>query len=280
MEDKTTNIKNKPKCLEDFITNQYLCKLCHPDYPIYGFTDEAIGLIKFYLRPFLKELDTITNYNFINIINTYPKELQEEIYLYNDLNSKEPGNYSYSLSDIRESILEHIIYFIIYKDNNDILDDDSPEEITNIPITVWDICYHFNCNNNPRSFFGTTSKDKLSFSKCLVDVNTPNEIATKLNRDLVIGILTFYKAFELQHPLSCYGGIFTHEMSEISPLLSGDTNKDSLFTCELNSEIYGFNSKKCLRGLFIASKWVNNNICEYQVYSAKLNNSISIKEFI
>lgn len=249
--------------LVDLITNEYICNHGHPNFIMPHFTNEAIGAIKFYLHPYLEEIETITNFDFINIINKYPEQLKGEI-----LTSPFPftqkdyddGKYkSYTQREVKIFIMDTIFYYTVIDDNDEILNEDSPEETKEISITVWDILKRFNYDEFPRQFFNLTHLANKGKVNANIDVTIGNnKFIHPMSYNLVLGILTFYKAYGLQHPLSCYGGIFSDIL--INPII---TNKDYIYTIELNGNMYGFYDIEFMQGLITAAQWNNMDPYKY-----------------
>lgn len=241
------------KHLEDLITEKYLQKVTQLDDPP-EFTPEAINMIKYYLLPYLEELDNAQE--FLSIINKYPQTLRDDIIRnahYKDYYLVQP----YDPWKIRKFILHHLISHIIFSDDsgmvfggNDLID-------------PWEVELDFRFSKVPRELFHLiplSDEENMDIIPTAIDVDVTindRKFTHKMSQDLVLGIVIFYKAYCLSHPLSLYG-----EKSEFYYLTPRHTDIWNNYTIDLNGQTYTFYDNEFMRGLITAAQW--NNIDPHQ----------------
>lgn len=263
--------------LESLITPKYLLKQAGFDDPtvevenIPDITDEAVELIKHYLRPYLEELDRVQNFDFMDIINSYPLGTRNQINTYASLYKRE-GNDLYSLTqteyDNLPGLNKHDLFetkiFIV----NQLISSISDEDFINDLVDPWRVEISFRTNKRARKLFHLPPLDEDEHIYVNIDVTLDdNKFVHKMSEDLVNGIITFYKALGLQHPLSMYGKHFVYETNRIAPIPEG-YNPTYGYTVQLNNQIYQFNDIEFMRGLITAAQW--NNVDPHQ-YITNLN---------
>lgn len=113
--------------------------------------------------------------------------------------------------------MDHLVNNIIYGDN---------DEVFNNADTVdpWDVILQFRSSNIPQLLFNlvplTEEEDQYDDTPITVDIDViidDRKFKHQMSKELVKGIIIFYKEFGLQHPLSLYGKTFNYETHEILP---------------------------------------------------------------
>jgi hypothetical protein len=233
--------------LIDRINQRYLC---NRQYYTETYTDEAIEYIKLNIAPYLDELDSVTNGNFTEIIERYPQDVKDKI--------SKTGRGEFSpeefqlINQFKIDAMNHLMDSIISDDEDS--------------IDPWDVEFQFRFNEIPRELFRLqplTYQEKHNETPLTVDVDVTindRKFAHSMSRFLVKGIIAYYKAFGLQHPLSLGGKTFHHETDEIIGIDLTNIKDQSLvgYTVEVNGVTHKFGSVDFIRGLITANQWVNN----------------------
>jgi len=199
---------NKTQRLEDLITRKYLEDKTHLDDPPY-FTDEVIQAFRHYLHPYLAQLDNITNFDFLEVVNQYPPKLKDDIIEY----AKGKGYYltqidallnrhgpTYSFLEVKRFILNRIMDHLMVGANDDLVD-------------PWDMIFQFRSSEVPQQLFhlnSLTEREEEGIDPITVDVDVTidnRKFTHKMSKELVKGIITVYKELGLLHPFSMYGGM-------------------------------------------------------------------------
>lgn len=241
--------------LIDHVDRNYFNKITNYDDPPF-FTDEAIEMIKKYISPYISELEAVENGNFMEIIDKYPKRIRDHVLVkrvqwhhFNEGIHILSGKYS--IQEAAQIIMYQFIDSIIVSDNNRVF---NSEEI----IDPWVVAMHFRSSKDLRELFhlkSLTNKGKLSID---VDVII-NDIkyTHPMSKELVWGIITYYKNFELNHPLSLCGKTFIHETRYICPL--SEDAEICGYVVRVGTNRYSFNNDEFMRGLITASQWITKD---------------------
>jgi hypothetical protein len=234
--------------LIDRITQKYLVnKIQDDDSEV--FSDEAIEHIKFYIAPYLDELDKVTDNNFALITERYPEDVKDQI----DRMERRNG-----LPSNKYSIMDTLIGGIIFGDNDEVFNNNSN-------VDPWDVEIQFRSSTKPRQLFHLqplTEQEKHCEVPINIDVDInigDGKFTHKMSREMIKGIIAYYNAFELQHPISIYGKTFVNETDEIMPL---DRHVSNEYTVKINGMAYGIcdgpiiNVQEFMKGVVTAHQWV------------------------
>jgi hypothetical protein len=244
-----------------YITREFLQDFTQSDSPPH-FTLEAVSHIKFYAQPYLNELDAVTDGEFLPIVNRYPEKLR------NDILALEHGQYRLSKADRKDERkrygdVEHTAYEIVKIFMGDLLFGDNDEIFNNRSvIDPWDVEIQFRSSHVPRELFRLpylTEDEEYDRVPIPIDVEVTVDdqaFIHPMGKDLVYGIITYYRRFNLQHPLYMYGGQFvyetTHTVPEYMNMLPGDG-----YTVRVGGTLYGFYNTEFMRGLLTAHSWMS-----------------------
>jgi len=224
-------------------------------------TDDAIGYIQYLLSPYIdamqyadipESLETWVEQNFTGNMHN--------IITWNVTKYKK--NNETTVKDIKEGILYGLIATIFAETNEA------------IPLlTSWDIKSiledEFMINIAP--YFGVTTNDTNIRPALPVTVTIgQNSFVHEMTKELVLGILTFYRAMILQYPLSMFGSTFIDYDNIIDSKIS-TANETFGYTVNVRNIVYWFIDKDFMQGLLTGALWTGNNPHQY------ITNLIEIK---
>lgn len=244
--------------LSDRITREYL--VTHSDNPP-EFTPETIGYIKSYLEPHLSELNAIEDGDFLPLINEYPQRMKTDIIEtfrrkgYALSAADRAYNNKYGIQRTAEKIMDVLMDHIIFGDNDETFNN------TDV-VDPWSVEIQFRASEEQRQLFNLQPlTDDEEYDR--VPITVPVDVIIdgrkhthRMSSELVLGIIAYYRAFGLQHPLSMYGGRFVYETEQHVPLLVGHTPHAG-YTVQVGTTQYEFGKPEFMQGLLTAHSWVS-----------------------
>lgn len=219
------------------------------------FTDEAIGLIKYYLSSYLDELDKTDNFE--KLIQTLPKEIADDIEAelmkqnYDRTIRYKPNQ----IQQLKNAVMDSLVKNIMVGDDYEVF---GGGEIIN----PWEVEHQFRSTQAIRELFHLqplTEEEKYRQIPITVDVDTiinNNHFSHKMTEELVRGIITFYKEIGAQHPLSMFGTKFNYETKKSQPIIYSEF-EHYIFLITINNHLYSFSDEEFMRGLITAASWLN-----------------------
>lgn len=244
--------------LRDLITKDYILSLQGNDVEPPIVTDEALEMIKLYFSPYIEYLDQVTDFNFKPIIDQYPDKIRNNIYL-----KFHSGEIKYNLTPVDKNINEAYKYpqhtiletkiFIISELIEKLLFSNYEEVASEGVIDPWTIETHVRSRKVPQEFFHLEPfNEDVDISINIDVIINENKFVHSMSYELVKGIITFYKAYGLSHPLSLYGKTFNYETNRILPI---NYIPNYGYTVDLNGQRYKFSDIEFMRGLITAAQW-------------------------